>query len=63
MDRAGGKWNSILGGEQGGASGGADWLAGLEGLMGELRVPGVRRTGREESQQEQGAWGPQGSWL
>lgn len=55
MERAGGKWNSILGGKQGGASGGADWLTGLEGLMGELRVPSAGRTRREESKQEQGA--------
>lgn len=55
VERAGGKWNSILGGEQGGASVGADWLTGLQGLTGELRVPGMERTTREETKQEQGA--------
>lgn len=39
VEGAGGKWNSILGGEQGGAPPGPDWLT-LESLMGgALRSP------------------------
>lgn len=58
MERAGGKRNSILGGDQGGASVGADWLTGLEGLTGELRVPGVGRTTREELNRSREPRGP-----
>jgi len=54
---AGGKWNSILGGEQGGASRGPDWLT-MEGLMGGgLEVPSAVTVTRGETRLEREAGG------